>query len=399
MSSQNCFTQLVEENKQDCISEQLVTNKIQTFLNEKQPITPFLVVDLDTISNNYLTLHHLLPQAKIYYAMKANPAPEILKLLVGLGSNFDTASVFEIEQCITAGAMPERISYGNTIKKAQDIAYAYKLGVRLFAFDSLCELKKVATHAPGASVYCRLLLDNKGAEWPLSRKFGCELDMAYDLLLLSRQLGLDPLGVSFHVGSQQTDPLQWEVAINKTAMLFSALKQAGVHLRMVNLGGGFPGKYKSEVLSVETYTDAIMRAMRVYFGSDLPVMMLEPGRSLVADAGVIQTEVVLISQKSYLDNKRWIFLDIGKFGGLAETMDECIKYRIRTPWDGSRVGPIILAGPTCDSADILYESANYNLPLNLKVGDKIEILSTGAYTLTYASVGFNGFPPLKAYYI
>lgn len=127
--------------------------------------------------------------------------------------------------------------------------------------------------------------------------------------------------------------------------------------------------------------------------------MLEPGRSLVADAGVIQTEIVLISQKSYLDDKRWIFLDIGKFGGLAETMDECIKYRIRTPRDGSTVGSIILAGPTCDSADILYENANYQLPLNLKVGDKIEILSTGAYTITYASVSFNGFPPLKAYYI
>lgn len=137
-----------------------------------------------------------------------------------------------------------------------------------------------------------------------------------------------------------------------------------------------------------------------FFNSDFcQSIRLEPGRSLVADAGVIQTEVVLISQKSYSDDKRWVFLDIGKFGGLAETMDECIKYRIRTPRDGSEVGSIILAGPTCDSADILYEKANYELPLNLKVGDKIEILSTGAYTTTYAAVGFNGFPPLKAYYI
>ncbi len=147
-----------------------ITNKIQDFLIEKQPITPFLVVDLDTISDNYLTLSRLLPQAQIYYAMKANPAPEILKLLVALGSSFDTASVFEIEQCIAAGAMPEHISYGNTIKKARDIAYAYQLGVRLFAFDSLCELEKIATHAPGASVYCRLLMNNEGAEWPLPLK-------------------------------------------------------------------------------------------------------------------------------------------------------------------------------------------------------------------------------------
>lgn len=389
----------IEIKQKSRISKQLVTNKIQGFLTENKFDTPFLVVDLDTISNNYIALRRLLPQVQIYYAMKANPAPEILKLLVEFGSSFDTASVQEIEQCIAAGAMPERVSYGNTIKKAQDIAYAYQLGIRLFAFDSLCELEKIAAHAPGASVYCRFLLNNKGAQWPLSRKFGCEIDMAYDLLLHSRQLGLDPYGVSFHVGSQQTDPSQWEIPISKAAMLFSALKQAGVQLRMVNLGGGFPGRYKSDIFSIETYTDTIMQAMRWYFSSDMPVIMLEPGRSLVADAGVIQTEVVLISQKSYSDDKRWIFLDIGKFGGLAETMDESIKYRLRTPWDGSKVGPIILAGPTCDSADILYESANYELPLNLKVGDKIEVLSTGAYTLTYASVGFNGFLPMKAYYI
>lgn len=182
MNSQDYISYLAVKVRQTSnLYEQAITNKIQCFLNEKQPNTPFLVVDLDTIGDNYLTLHRLLPQAQIYYAMKANPAPEILKLLVGLGSSFDTASVFEIEQCITAGAMPERISYGNTIKKAQDIAYAYKLGVRLFAFDSLCELEKIATHAPGASVYCRLLMNNEGAQWPLSRKFGCEIDMAYTI--------------------------------------------------------------------------------------------------------------------------------------------------------------------------------------------------------------------------
>lgn len=376
-----------------------ITQKILRFLRNQRPDTPFLVVDLDVIAEKYLTLRRLLPQAQVHYAIKANPAPEILKLLVELGSSFDVASVFEIEQCIAAGAKLERISYGNTIKKARDIAYAYELGVKLFAFDSMCELEKIAASAPGARVYCRLLMKCESAEWPLSRKFGCELDMAYDLLLHSRQLGLDPYGVSFHVGSQQTDPSQWDNAISHTAMLFSALKLAGVQLRMVNIGGGFPARYRSEILSVEAYTDAIMKAMSRYFGSRIPEIMIEPGRSLVGDAGVIQSEVVLISHKSYEDDKRWVFLDIGKFGGLAETMDECIKYRIRTPWDGGTVGPVMLAGPTCDSADILYENAGYKLPINLRVGDKIEILSTGAYTTTYASVGFNGFPPLKAYYI
>lgn len=223
--------------------------------------------------------------------------------------------------------------------------------------------------------------------------------MAYDLLVQSRQLNLIPYGVSFHVGSQQTDPTQWDMPICQTALLFSSLKQVGIELQMVNLGGGFPGNYQSKILDVKKYTNSITESMNNHFGNNLPEIMLEPGRSLVADAGVIQSEVVLISQKSCADDKRWVFLDIGKFGGLAETMDECIKYRICTPKDGAKTLPIILAGPTCDSADILYEKAGYELPVNLQVGDKIEILSTGAYTASYCSVGFNGFPVLKAYYI
>lgn len=377
----------------------LVSAKVQRFLSEKSPETPFLVVDLDAIAQNYLTLRRLMPQARIYYAMKANPAPEVLNLLARLGANFDTASIFEISQCIAAGVAPECISYGSTIKKQKDIASAYKLGVRLFAFDSLGELEKIAIYAPGSKVYCRILMNNDGAEWPLSRKFGCDIEMAYDLLLHSLRLGLEPCGVSFHVGSQQTDPTQWDKAICTTAKLFSALKQAGINLQMVNLGGGFPGKYRAKTAEIETYINTITKAMHRYFGDDAPTMMLEPGRSLVADAGLIQCEVVLISQKSYTDNKRWIYLDAGIYNGLSETMGECIKYRIRTPHDGKEVAPIILAGPTCDSADILYEKANYQLPVNLQVGDKIEILSAGAYSNACSSIGFNGFPPLKAYYI
>ena len=109
--------------------------------------------------------------------------------------------------------------------------------------------------------------------------------------------------------------------------------------------------------------------------------------------------MVLVSRKAANDRKRWVYLDIGKFSGLAETMGESIKYRLRTPRDGTRAGPVVLAGPTCDSADILYEKTEYKLPLSLKPGDKVEILSTGAYTSSYSSVGFNGFAPLKTYCI
>jgi ornithine decarboxylase len=378
-----------------------MTAKIARFLAEKQPETPCLVVDLDVIAGNYSSLRRYLPLAEVFYAVKANPAPEIVEMLVGMGSSFDTASVNEIDLCLSNGADPARLSYGSTIKKQRDIEAAFSKGVRLFAFDSEAELEKLARSAPGSKVFCRILVDNSGADWPLSRKFGCEIEMARDLLIQARELGLDPYGVSFHVGSQQTDLDQWDVAVGRTAMLFSALNEAGIELKMVNLGGGFPARYKAEVREIDAYADAIMRAMTKHFGNRLPAMVVEPGRSLVGDAGIIQTEVVLISKKSYDESEaRWVYLDIGKFGGLAETMDEAIKYRLKTPHDGKgAIGPVVLAGPTCDSADILYEKSGYHLPLDLSVGDKVEILATGAYTTTYASIGFNGFAPLKAYFV
>jgi ornithine decarboxylase len=369
--------------------------KIARYLVEQQPETPCVVIDLDVITDNYRTMKRLLPLAQIFYAVKANPAPEIVNVLNSHGSSFDTASRGEIDLCLGLGAPAEKISFGNTIKKERDIAYAYDKGVRLFAFDSEAELQKLAKAAPGAKVYCRILMECSGAEWPLSRKFGCAPEMATDLLVKAREMGLDAYGISFHVGSQQTDLDQWDVAVGRAAQMFSALQKANIDLRMVNIGGGFPARYRSAVRPVEDYAEAVMSAMQKHFGNNIPEIIIEPGRSMVGDAGVLQAEVVLISEKDYDEDKRWIYLDVGKFGGLAETMDEAIKYKLVTPHDGGPTGPVILAGPTCDSADILYEKTDYHMPIDLAVGDKIEIHSTGAYTTSYSSVNFNGFPPLR----
>lgn len=376
-----------------------MTAKIARFLEEVRPPSPCVVVDLDVVRDNYLGLRRWLPLAQIYYAVKANPAPEIVRMLVTEGASFDVASRGEVDLCLQNGAPAERISFGNTIKKASDIAYAYEKGVRLYAFDSECELEKLARTAPGSRVFCRILMTCDGAEWPLSRKFGCEPEMARDLLIRARELGLEPYGVSFHVGSQQTDLAQWDIAIGKAAMLFTSLTEAGIELKMVNLGGGFPAQYRTDVPGVDRYADAVMHAMTNHFGNALPAMIIEPGRSLVGDAGILEAEVVLISKKSYDEDVRWVYLDIGKFGGLAETMDEAIKYRIQTERDGDDTAPVVLAGPTCDSADILYEKAGYEMPVTLCVGDKVRILSTGAYTTSYSAVNFNGFEPLKAYFV
>lgn len=376
-----------------------MTPKVARFLSEVSPATPCLVLDVDRVAENYGRLQAAMPLARIYYAVKANPAAPILDRLVALGSSFDAASFTEVKACLAAGAAPSAISYGNTVKKERDIAAAFAEGVTMFAFDSEEELAKLARSAPGARVYCRILVENKGAEWPLSRKFGCEVEMAKRLMVRAAEWGLDPYGLSFHVGSQQTDTAAYQAAIGKVAMLFSDLRDAGVKLRMVNLGGGYPVRYRAEVPEIGDFGAAIMGAMAEHFGNDLPEMVVEPGRFLVGDAGVVASEVVLVSRKGDEDPVRWVYLDIGRFGGLAETEGEAIRYAIRTPHDGEADGPVTIAGPTCDSADTLYEKSNYRLPLALQAGDRIELLATGAYVTTYASQGFNGFAPLEEHYV
>jgi ornithine decarboxylase len=376
-----------------------MTHKIARFLADHAPATPCLVVDVDRVEANYRALARALPLARIYYAVKANPAVPVLERLVRLGSHFDAAGAEEVDMCLAAGAAPAAISFGNTIKKVSAIQRAYAAGVRLFAFDSEEELHKLARHAPGSRVYCRLMVENQGADWPLSRKFGTSIEAARELMIEAGTLGLDPYGLSFHVGSQQTDTGAYQAAIGRAAMLFTDLRDAGVELRMVNLGGGFPTRYRDEVPEIDAFAHAIMMAMTAAFGNNLPEMVVEPGRYIVGDAGVVSAEVVLVSRRDKQTAMRWVYLDIGRFGGLAETEGEAIKYRIATEHDGGPAGPVAIAGPTCDGADILYERSNYRLPTALSSGDRVSLLSAGAYVSTYASQRFNGFAPLAEYYI
>ena len=377
----------------------MTTERIIDFLNTRRPDGPCLIVDLDVVRDNFSTFKRAMPGSAIYYAVKANPAPEILRMLAAMGSSFDAASVTEIEMALEAGATPQRISFGNTIKKERDVARAFALGVKMFAVDCAEEVEKIARAAPGSRVFCRVLTDGEGAEWPLSRKFGCVPAMAADVLRHAYALGLEPYGVSFHVGSQQTDVHAWDRALGDARGVFETLAADGIVLKMVNLGGGFPSRYLKDIPSAEAYGEAIFCALSKHFGNRIPETIIEPGRAMVGNAGVIKTEVVLICKKSKEDAMRWVYLDIGKFGGLAETMDEAIRYPIRTNRDTDALEPCVLAGPTCDSADVMYEKNPYPLPITLTIGDEVLIEGTGAYTSTYSSVAFNGFEPLKSYVI
>ena len=380
-----------------------MTARIRDFLKTRresgQDEGPVLVVDLDVVRTNYQNFAKALPDTRVFYAVKANPAPEVLALLAKLGSCFDTASVPEIEMALAAGASADRLSYGNTIKKERDVARAYALGVRLFAVDCKAEVEKVARAAPGSQVFCRILSDCVGAEWPLSRKFGCEPSMAADVLEHAHKLGLVAHGISFHVGSQQNNVHAWDRALASAAAVFRECGERGINLSMVNLGGGFPTRYTKNVPTVKAYGSAIFRALRKHFGNRIPETIIEPGRGMVGNAGIIEAEVVLVSKKSNEDEVRWVYLDIGKFHGLAETIDESIRYPIKTTKDRDETGPCVVAGPTCDSADVLYEKVPYALPISLEIGDKVLIDGTGAYTSTYSAVAFNGFPPLQTFHI
>ncbi|MCX5517626.1 type III PLP-dependent enzyme [Kaistia defluvii] len=377
-----------------------MTARIIDFLNSRRPDGPCLVVDLDVVRENYLTFAHALPDTRVFYAVKANPAPEVLALLASLGSNFDCASVAEIDMALAAGATPDRISFGNTIKKERDVAAAFARGINLYAVDCEAEVDKVARAAPGTRVFCRILCDGAGAEWPLSRKFGCEPQMAVGVLEHAHRQGLRAYGVSFHVGSQQANTEAWDGALASAADIFHTLAERGIQLSMVNLGGGFPTRYLKEIPGVENYASSIDSALKRHFGNRIPETIIEPGRGMVGNAGIIKTEVVLISKKSdAADDLRWVYLDIGKFGGLAETMDESIRYPIRTAHDHDEKTACVLAGPTCDSADVLYEKAPYHLPVSLSIGDEVLIEGTGAYTTTYSAVAFNGFKPLESFVI
>ena len=373
-------------------------NKMKAFADTQE--TPFVVIDTAMISKAYDDLRAGFEFAKVYYAVKANPAVEIIDLLRDKGSSFDIASIYELDKVMDRGVSPDRISYGNTIKKSKDIRYFYEKGVRLFSTDSEADLRNIAKAAPGAKIYVRILTEGSTtADWPLSRKFGCQTDMAMDLLILARDLGLVPYGISFHVGSQQRDISVWDAAIAKVKVIFERLKEEdGIVLKLINMGGGFPANYITRTNSLETYAEEIIRFLKEDFGDDLPEIILKPGRSLIANAGILVSEVVLVARKSRTAVERWVYTDVGKFSGLIETMDEAIKFPIWTEKKGE-MEEVVIAGPTCDSADIMYENYKYGLPLNLAIGDRLYWLSTGAYTTSYSAVEFNGFPPLKSYYV
>jgi ornithine decarboxylase len=253
--------------------------------------TPVLRVDTRLVEQRYVTLSRALPDVHLHYAVKANPAPQVLRTLQALGCRWDVASPGEIDAVLAAGGDPAQMSYGNTIKKSADIAYAVRRGVRRFTLDSPAELAKISALAPGVTVLIRLATTGAGADWALGSKFGCPESEAARLLAQA-QLAGHPVGITFHVGSQQRDPCAWDEPLAATARLRAGLHAAGADLAVVDLGGGFPAATLDAAPFDGRYGAAITSSLGRHLGEDRPELMAEPGRALVADAGVLETEVV-----------------------------------------------------------------------------------------------------------
>ena len=358
---------------------------------QRVPATPYLTIDLDRVRHNFHVLRAALPAAEIRYAVKANPAGPILRLLAGDGAAFDVASAGEIDGCAACDIEGHRLTFGNPIKKASDVAYAFARGVRRFVVDTEEGVRTIAEQAPGSGVECRVALPFPPSVTPFGDKFGCAPADAARLLRHAGQLGLLAEGLSFHVGSQQRDPGAWELGIRCAAEIFDTMRE----LTVINAGGGFPIGYTADAPGIDVIAEVIVSALRRHFGSSPPQLVFEPGRAIVGSAGTLRCEVV--SVRAGTDGRRWVYLDVGRYSGLAETENEYIRYRLRTHRDADPLEEAVVAGPTCDGDDVLYR--RYPLPVTLRAGDSVQIDAAGAYTASYASNGFNGFPPLTTHFM
>ena len=345
--------------------------------------TPYLLIDLDEVVARYRALRAGLPVSHLHYAVKANPHPAIVAALAREGCGFEISSPGELRPLIEAGVPPERIVSSNPVKTPAFIRVAHDYGVESFAIDSRTELAKLAAGAPGARVHCRVEVDNSGSMWPLARKFGCKPAEAVELLAAARELGLRPEGLTFHVGSQCLSAASWRAALERCAAIWRAAAARGIALARLDIGGGFPIEHLDPVPDVAEIGAIVRAALAELFPPGI-VVTAEPGRGLVGSAGRLVASVI---GKAERGEERWLYLDVGVFNGLMETIER-FRYELRVGRDGPLVGWTV-AGPSCDSVDVLW--TDVLLP-ELEVGDRVEILNAGAYTLSYAS-SFNGFPP------
>jgi len=350
--------------------------------------TPLFIISRTLLREQVARFRKLLPRVEPYYAVKANPDPRILKVFADAGLGFDVASANEIDTALAAGAKPGRLVFANTTKREEMISFARKKRVDLMTFDSEYELDKIAKLSPGARVMVRIKVPNVGSIVELSIKFGTDPTDAVPLMLKAKKLGLRPVGVSFHVGSQCTHGDNYLESFELCAIIVRDARAKQLPIEMVDIGGGFPIQHLD---SDEDWFAKMAPAMNLelnrLFDSNLTVIA-EPGRALVGPACVLVMSVI---GKSIRNNKHWYFLDDGVYGALSGMIFDHCKYQFKVFKRGASQ-LTSLAGPTCDSLDVI--SNMEELP-ELELGDLVYAQSIGAYSLASAT-SFNGIPPAHA---
>lgn len=358
--------------------------KVLRYLDKERIETPFLLVDRERVKEKISLIGRFIKNSKVFYAVKANPDIGVLKFLDKLKIGFEISSEGELEILSALGIEPSSIISSNPIKSLKFLKLAASYGINYFSFDSKDEVDKLAEYIPHCNVYVRLSVPNEGSEWPLSKKFGVEIDSALALLSYARERLLNPVGITFHVGSQCTNVYNWHIALDKAKILWDKAEKIGMKLKLLNIGGGYPINYTKSVISIETIEKNVNSLIYDKFPKDIEIH-IEPGRAVIGDAGILVTTVI---GKARRVDEDWLYIDVGVFNGLMESVGG-IKYsyivesykhaRYKKRWT--------LAGPSCDSFDVIDKNVALPEP---DINNLILILSSGAYTVSYASE-FNGF--------
>lgn len=359
--------------------------------------TPFFLFSKKKIIDNYHKFKKLFPGSTVHYAMKANSEPGVLEVLYEAGSSFEVASKYELNMIKKIKVPPEKIIYGTSVKPASHIKEFFEYGVDRFASDSLPEIEKIASIAPRSKVYVRTIANDSGSVFKFSEKFGTDPASIITLLVHVKELGLHPYGISFHVGSQASDPKAWAEVLSVLRSILEDLQDLGIKLDVLNVGGGFPCKYASsenapDLEEIAQYTLEQYKKLPYQ-----PRLILEPGRGIIADTAIAIASVIARVERR---GNTWLFLDLGVYNGLFETMayQGSTRYSITSLRGVGNAGESLfeLAGPTGDSPDVITREAL--LPQDITVGDKLIFHHVGAYGLPTVSL-FNGFPKPDVYYI
>ena len=369
--------QLFDTHPESSLDIELVRKAVQDGYSK-----PFLLIDSSIVREKARRFVAAMPRVRPHYAVKANPDPRVLRALIEEGAGFEIASIAELDTLLALGVPAAEVFYSNPVKSRDYVSYAAGRGVEWFVIDSAEELRKIHSIKADAKLYLRIDTPNIGSDWPLGGKFGAHSAEIREILATAAKYKADLAGVGFHVGSQCRNPENWRVAIEKARTVFDQMAKQGLRPRLLNIGGGFPVRHVKPIPSIEVIGELVNRALEA-FPADVRVIA-EPGRYMVSDAGYFICRIVGTTTRS---GKRWMYLDAGLFGGIIETT-EGLKYKLRTDRSGPDV-PWTVAGPTCDSIDVVMRDEL--LPSDLQEEDFIYIRNAGAYTTAYAS-RFNGFP-------